>query len=149
VLLFLQYTLSYKVLHNQLRLICYSWALTGNTCVGAHKVLFACRKIHVSLLTDHTAYKEAFRGKIFYYHIIFKCLLEFFNPVSSFIAVTKLNVLDLIFFYAIPDLQCLRGEGTVPVYRPAIAPTAPCPQGSSHRCWAILNSLQSHYCGVE
>jgi hypothetical protein len=61
-------------------------------------------------------------GKFLYNHV-FKCFIRFFNTVVSFIAVTKLDVLDHILFYAILNLYCLRGEGAVPVHWLAIAPT--------------------------
>jgi hypothetical protein len=41
---------------------------------------------------------DIFSNSLFYKIIIFKCFPGFFNPTFSFIAVTKLNVLDRIFF---------------------------------------------------
>jgi hypothetical protein len=62
-------------------------------------------------------------GTFFHKLIIFKCLLGFLNPTFSFIAVTKLNEKDHVFFYAQLDPHCMREE--VAALGPPASPSLP------------------------
>jgi hypothetical protein len=51
--------------------------------------------------------------------VFLSAFLNYLKPTFSFIAATKLNVLDRVLFYAQLDPRCLREEGAAPVRQPA------------------------------